>query len=63
MFQTLQAMHVPSKLLLFTEENHWVLKPADSIFWYHSVLEWLDEWVKPDASDYRRRLQPTRTTN
>jgi dipeptidyl aminopeptidase/acylaminoacyl peptidase len=63
MFQTLQAMHVPAKLLLFTEENHWVLKPADSIFWYHSVLEWLDEWVKPDASDYRRRLQSTRTTN
>ncbi len=57
MFQALQAKHVPSKLLFFEEENHWVLKPADNILWYHTVLDWLDEWVKPDSSDYRKRLQ------
>ena len=57
MFQVLQAMHVPSKLLVFEEENHWVLKPADSIFWYHSVLDWLDEWVKPDRADYEKLLR------
>lgn len=57
MFQVLQARHVPSKLLFFEEENHWVLKPADSILWYHTVLDWLDQWVKPDRAEYQKRLQ------
>jgi dipeptidyl aminopeptidase/acylaminoacyl peptidase len=57
MFQVLQAKHVPSKLLFFEEENHWVLKPADSILWYHTVLDWLDQWVKPDRAEYQRQLQ------
>jgi dipeptidyl aminopeptidase/acylaminoacyl peptidase len=57
MFQVLQAMHVPSKLLYFQDENHWVLKPADSILWYRTVLDWLNEWVAPDGADYARRLQ------
>ena len=57
MFQVLQAEHVPSKLLFFEEENHWVLKPADSIFWYHTVLDWLDQWVKPDSAEYQKLLQ------
>jgi dipeptidyl aminopeptidase/acylaminoacyl peptidase len=56
MFQVLQAMHVPSKLLYFSQENHWVLKPADNILWYHTVLEWLDQWVKPDEADYEKML-------
>ena len=57
MFQVLQAMHVPSKLLVFEEENHWVLKPADSIFWYHNVLDWLNEWVQPDRAEYEKHVQ------
>jgi dipeptidyl aminopeptidase/acylaminoacyl peptidase len=57
MFQVLQAKHVPSKLLYFEEENHWVLKPADSILWYHTVLDWMDEWVKPDAAAYQEQLK------
>lgn len=57
MFQVLQAMHVPSKLIYFKEENHWVLKPADNIFWYHSVLDWLDQWVKPEQDEYQKMLK------
>jgi dipeptidyl aminopeptidase/acylaminoacyl peptidase len=56
MFQVLQAMYVPSKLLFFEEENHWVLKPGDNVLWYHQVLSWLDEWVKPERADYQRKL-------
>jgi len=56
MFQVLQAMHVPSKLLYFPDENHWVLKPAHSVLWYHTVLDWLHEWVAPDETAYRQRL-------
>jgi len=57
MFQVLQAKHVPSKLLVFEQENHWVLKPADSIFWYHSVLDWLDTWVKPERAEYEKLVR------
>jgi dipeptidyl aminopeptidase/acylaminoacyl peptidase len=56
MFQVLQAKHVPSKLLYFESENHWVLKPADSVLWYHTVLDWIDQWVKPDNAEFERRL-------
>ena len=56
MFQVLQAKHVPSKLLYFEAENHWVLKPADSVLWYHTVLDWLDQWVKPESTEYQRQL-------
>jgi dipeptidyl aminopeptidase/acylaminoacyl peptidase len=57
MFQLLQAEHVPSKLVFFEDENHWVRKPADSILWYHTVLDWLDQWVRPDRTEYQKRLQ------
>ncbi|PYU24550.1 MAG: hypothetical protein DMG30_08220 [Acidobacteria bacterium] len=57
MFQVLQAKHVPSKLLYFENENHWVLKPADNIAWYHTVLDWLDQWMKTDRTEYQRQLQ------
>jgi dipeptidyl aminopeptidase/acylaminoacyl peptidase len=56
MFQVLQAEHVPSKLLFFENENHWVLKPGDSILWYHTVLDWLDQWVKPDSAEYQKLI-------
>ena len=62
MFQALQAKRVPSKLLFFEQENHWVLKPADSILWYHTALDWLDEWVKPDRAEYEKRLQAVSAT-
>ena len=61
MFQVLQAEHVPSKLLYFEAENHWVLKPADSVLWYHTVLDWLDQWVKPDGAEYQRLLTAAST--
>ncbi|MGH9495307.1 MAG: prolyl oligopeptidase family serine peptidase [Candidatus Sulfotelmatobacter sp.] len=57
MFQVLQAEHVPSKLLYFEDENHWVLKPANDILWYHTVLDWLDQWVKPDRAEYGKQLK------
>ena len=43
---------VPSKLMVFQDTNHWVTKPADSILWYRSVLDWLDHWVKPERDTW-----------
>jgi len=45
LFTALQLQKVPSKLLEYPDEGHWVLKPADSAFWYHTVLDWIGEWV------------------
>jgi dipeptidyl aminopeptidase/acylaminoacyl peptidase len=46
LFTVLQQQKVPSKLLLFPDEGHWVLKPQNSLLWYHTVLDWLGEWTK-----------------
>ena len=45
-FTLLQRKGIPSKLLYFPNENHWVLKPANSIQWHETVLGWLDQWLK-----------------
>ena len=46
-FNTLQRKGIPSQFLYLPDENHWVLKPADSILWHDTVLAWLDRWLKP----------------
>jgi dipeptidyl aminopeptidase/acylaminoacyl peptidase len=43
-FTTLQRRNIPGRLLYFPDENHWVLKPQNSIQWYDTVLDWLDQW-------------------
>jgi len=45
-FNALQRRGIPSKLLYFPDENHWVLKPQNSILWHDTVLDWLDQWTK-----------------
>ena len=47
-FTALQRRGVPSKLLYFPDENHWVLKPYNSIQWHETVIDWLDQWTKPE---------------
>lgn len=50
LFTALQMRKVPSRLLLFPEEGHWILKPRNSEFWYKNVVEWMDQWVKAGKS-------------
>ncbi|MEO8381823.1 MAG: S9 family peptidase [Acidobacteriota bacterium] len=45
-FTALQRKGIPSRFLYFPDENHWVLKPANSILWHDTVIGWLDQWVK-----------------
>ncbi len=45
-FTALQRRGIPSKLLYFPDENHWVLQPANSILWHDTVIDWLDRWTK-----------------
>jgi len=46
LFTALQLQKVPSKLLVYPDEGHWVLKPQNSVLWYNTFLEWIGEWTK-----------------
>jgi len=46
LFNTLQRQGVPSKLVIFPDEGHWVLKPQNSRFWYKTFLDWLATYLK-----------------
>ena len=45
-FTALQRLGVKSRFVEFPDENHWILKPANSTFWYDTVLAWLDEHTR-----------------
>jgi dipeptidyl aminopeptidase/acylaminoacyl peptidase len=45
LFTALQIQKVPSKLLYFPDEGHWVMKPQNSQLWYKTVNAWVDQWV------------------
>ncbi|HKS36548.1 MAG TPA: S9 family peptidase, partial [Verrucomicrobiae bacterium] len=46
LFTTLQRKGVPSKLLYFPDEGHWVLKPQNSELWHRTIFDWLAEYLK-----------------
>ncbi len=50
-FTALQRRGIPSKFLYFPDENHWVLKPHNSILWHETVIGWLNQWVKGEGTN------------
>jgi dipeptidyl aminopeptidase/acylaminoacyl peptidase len=50
LFDTLQMLGVPSEMLYFPDEGHWVLKPQNSQLWWKTVSDWVDEWTGKAAS-------------
>jgi dipeptidyl aminopeptidase/acylaminoacyl peptidase len=46
LFDTLQMLGVPSKMLYFPDEGHWVLKPQNAQLWWKTVNDWVDQWTK-----------------
>jgi dipeptidyl aminopeptidase/acylaminoacyl peptidase len=49
-FTALQRRGIPSRFLYFPDENHWVLKPRNSILWHETVLDWLARWLGPEGA-------------
>jgi dipeptidyl aminopeptidase/acylaminoacyl peptidase len=45
LFTTLQMEGIPSKMLYFPDEGHWVLKPQNGQLWYKTVNDWVDQWI------------------
>ena len=50
-FTALQRRGVPSKLLFFPDENHWVLSPNNSVQWHEVVLDWLGQWTNTSETN------------
>ncbi len=50
-FTALQERNIPSQLLVFPDENHWVLGAENSAQWHGTVFAWLDRWLKPQSED------------
>ena len=48
-FRTLQRHGVPSRFLVFPDEGHWVLKPANTLFWIGSILDWMSRCVNGEV--------------
>lgn len=48
-FTALQRRGIPSELLVFPDENHWVLKAKNSLQWHQTSFNWLDRWLKKDG--------------
>lgn len=46
LFTTLQRLGVPSKMIYFPDEGHWINKPANSALWYRNFIEWMDRWTR-----------------
>ena len=51
-FTAAQRRGIPSRYLYFPDENHWILKPQNSVQWHEEVERWLDQWTAPEP---RRR--------
>lgn len=46
-FNAAQLLDIPSQLIYFPDENHWVLSPQNGILWQRTFFKWLDYWLKP----------------
>ena len=47
LFRTLQTKGIESRLIYFPDENHWVLKPNNSVYWYNEVQRWMERFAEP----------------
>ena len=46
LFTALQMQKVPSRLIVFPDEGHWILKPQNTLVWYQNFIDWIDTWTK-----------------
>lgn len=46
-FTALQRQGIPSQLLIYPDENHWILKGRNSVQWYRTVFDWMRRWTGP----------------
>jgi dipeptidyl aminopeptidase/acylaminoacyl peptidase len=59
-FNSLKARDVPARLVYFPDENHWILKPANSKLWYREFFDWLARHAPPASSRAKRAAAPAK---
>ncbi|WP_394203231.1 prolyl oligopeptidase family serine peptidase [Shewanella waksmanii] len=47
LFRTLQSRGIESRMIYFPDENHWIMKPNNSIYWYNQVEDWMTKFAEP----------------
>ena len=57
LFTTVQRKGIDSKILIFPDEGHWVMKPQNSHLWFNTVLDWLDKYLEPSGAQTSSRVQ------
>jgi hypothetical protein len=62
LFTALQRLDVPSKMLYFPDEGHWILKPQNSKLWYETVGDWCDRWTKTNVYAMTGFVPPSNNT-
>jgi dipeptidyl aminopeptidase/acylaminoacyl peptidase len=45
-FNAAQLLNIPSRMLLYPDENHWILRPQNSVLFHREFAKWFDEWLK-----------------
>ena len=50
-FNAARLRGVPAEMLIFPDENHWILKPQNAVMWQRVFFRWLDKWLKPASAD------------
>jgi dipeptidyl aminopeptidase/acylaminoacyl peptidase len=45
-FNAAQLRGIPSRMLIFPDENHWILRPQNSVLFHREFTRWFDEWLK-----------------
>lgn len=48
-FNAARLRGIPAEMVIFPDENHWILKPQNAVLWQRVFFRWLDRWLKPDS--------------
>ncbi len=50
-FNAAKLRGIPAEMVIFPDENHWILKPQNAVMWQRVFFRWLDRWLKPQAPE------------
>ena len=57
-FNAARLRNVPAEMLIFPDENHWILKPQNAVLWQRVFFRWLDRWLKPGSDAAKQAAAP-----
>ena len=58
-FNAARLRGVPAEMLIFPDENHWILKPQNAVMWQRVFFRWLDRWLKPQPENNEAKADST----